>query len=63
MQQWHIPSAKRKGVFYLVFWKNNTLMCTCPATVECWHIKVVRNLILNGEPVEGDDVKRENDYR
>lgn len=62
MQQWRIPSAKRPGVFYTVFWKNNALLCTCPAKGGCWHIKVVRQMIIDGEEVEGDNIKRINDY-
>ena len=38
-----IPSSSNPGVWYLLTGKENNLRCSCPARVECRHLKDIQN--------------------
>ena len=38
-----IPSSSHYGAYYLITGEENNLSCSCPASVECRHLKDIKN--------------------
>ena len=38
-----VPSSSVEGVYYLISKEENNLICSCPARVECKHLKDIKN--------------------
>jgi hypothetical protein len=59
-KEYKIKSAHKVGVVYTVRRMLTGWVCTCPARVECWHIKYART--IDAVQDETDAPQRCNDY-